>query len=63
MDRRPGSRRCRMATTEENEKMIEELICSQGENPESYISPREIENYTGISRFSVRRMVKKKGLK
>ena len=63
MDRRPGSRRCRMTTMEENEKMIEELICSQGENPESYISPREIENYTGISRFSVRRMVKRKGLK
>lgn len=52
-----------MTTTEENKKMIEELICSQGENPESYISPRETENYTGISRFSVRRMVKRKGLK
>ena len=63
MDRRSGSGRPRTAMTEENEAMIEDLICSQEEKPGSHMSPREIEKHTGISRSSVRRMVKKKGLR
>ena len=63
MSRRPGSGRPRTATTAENEEIVEELICSQEENPGSHMSPREIEKHTGISRSSVRRMIKRKGLK
>ena len=58
MDRRPGSGRPVIVTTEENEELIGDLICSQEENPGTYLSQREIENITGISRTSVRRMVK-----
>ena len=43
--------------------MIEDLICSQEEKPGSHMSPREIEKHTSISRSSVRRVVKKKGLR
>ena len=60
MERRPGSERPRTVTTAENEEMVEELICSQEEKPGTHLSPREIEKYTGISRSSVRRMVKRK---
>ena len=63
MDRRPGSGRPRTAMTEENEAMIEDLICLQEEKPGSHMSPREIEKHAGISRSSVRRIVKKKGLR
>ena len=49
--------------TEEKEAMIEDLICAQEEKPGSNMSPREIEKHTGISQSSVRRMVKKKGLR
>ena len=40
-----------------------DLICSQEESPGIHMSPREIEKPTGISRSSMRRMVKRKGLK
>ena len=63
MDRRPGSGRPRTATTAENEELAEDLICSQEESPGSHMSPREIEKHTGISRSSVRRIVKRKVLK
>ena len=63
MDRRAGSGRPWTTVAEENEEMIEDLICSQEEKPRSHMSPREIEKNTGISRSSVRRMVKKKGLR
>ena len=63
MDRRPGSGRPVIVTTEENEELIGDLICSQEENPGTHLSQREIENITGISRTSVRRMVKRRDLK
>ena len=63
MDRRPGSGRPVTVTTEENEELVGDLICSQEENPGTHLSPREIEKVTGISRTSVRRMVKRRGLK
>ena len=63
IDRRPGLGRPWTAKTAENKEIVEDLICSQEESPGSYMSPREIEKYTGISHSSVRRMVKRKGLK
>ena len=49
MDRRPGSGRPVTVITEENEELVGDLICSQGENPGTHLSPREIEKVTGIS--------------
>lgn len=63
MKRRPGSGRPVSITTVENEDLVEDLICSQEDNPGSHLSPREIEKHTGISRTSIRRMVKRRGLK
>ena len=63
MERQPGSGRPKNVTTEENEDLIQSLICSQEEEPGTYMSPREIEKHTGISRSSVKRMVKIRGLK
>ena len=63
MERRPGSGRPRSTTNKENEQIVEELICSQEENPGTHLLPREIEKNTDISRSSVRRMVKRNGLK
>ena len=48
---------------EENEELVGDLISSQEENPSTHLSPREIEKVTGISRASVRRMVKRWSLK
>ena len=63
MDRRHCSGRPPTATTAENEEVVKDLICSLEENPGSHKSPRKTEKHTGISRSSVRRMVKRKGLK
>ena len=43
MERRPVSGRPRTETSEENEEMIEDLICLQEENPGNNMSPRAIE--------------------
>ena len=43
MDRRPGSGRPVTVTTEKNEELIGDLICSQEENPITNLSSREIE--------------------
>ena len=59
MKRRPGSGRPRSAITPENEEIVEQLICSQEESPETHMSPREIERHTGIKRSSIVRMVKR----
>ena len=63
MDRRPGSGRSRITTSEENKEMTEDQIYLQEENPGTHMSPKKIEKYTGISRFSVERMVKSKEFK
>ena len=63
MDRRPGLGKPQTATTAENEEIVEDLICSQEESPGSHMSPREIKKHTDISCSSVRRMLKRKGLK
>ena len=40
--------------------LVEELICSQDEFPETHNSSREIAKNVGISRSSVRRLVKRR---
>ena len=49
MDRKAGSGRQRTITTEENKKLIANLICSQEVNPGSQISPREVKKNTSLS--------------
>ena len=49
MDRWPGSGRPVTVTTEENEELVGNSICSQQENPGTHLSPQEIEKVTGIS--------------
>ena len=56
--RRPGSGRPKSVRTEENCERVEELILSQKEQQHSHSTPREIERETGISRSSVRRIIK-----
>ena len=63
MDRKSGFGKPRTVLTNQNEDLVDELFCSQEDNPESHLSPREIEKHTGISRSSVRKMVKSKGLR
>ena len=63
MVRRAGSGRQRTITTEENLNLIKNLICSQQGSPGSHLSPRKVEESIGISRTSVRRMIKRRGLK
>ena len=62
MDRKTGSGRPRTVTNVQNEELVEDSICSQEDNPGSHMSPREIEKNTGISRTSVRKMIKRRGL-
>ena len=62
MERRTGSGRPVTATTQENGDLVEELICSQ-EEPGTHKSPQEIGPLIGISRSSVKRLVKSRGLR
>lgn len=62
MDRAKGSGRPRTARTEENEAIVEELICSQEEQPHTHQAPRQIEKNEGISRSAVVRIVNDKGI-
>ena len=59
-NRKVGSGRPRSVATEENTDLIEELICSQEEVPHTHLAPRKIAEQTGISRSSVRRMIKRR---
>ena len=59
--RKEGSGRPVTATTEENGDLVEQLICSQ-EEPGTHKSPQEIAPLIGISRSSVKRLVKSRGL-
>jgi len=57
-ERNPGSGRPKSAGTQQNIERVSELICSPDGDPHSHKSPREIERETGISRSSIRRIVK-----
>ena len=63
IERRPGSGRPITATTEENGDLVEQMICSQEEQPGTHKSPQEIAPLIGISRSSVKRLVKRRGYK
>ena len=58
MKRRTG--RLITLTIDENAETVEELICSQEDFPGIHKSPREIARNFGISRSSVRRLVKRR---
>ena len=62
MDRQKGSGRPVSATTLENQEAVEELICSQEDQPGTHLSPREIAEELNVSHTSVRRMVKQKNI-
>ena len=63
MKRQKGSGRQVTATTQENQEAVEELICSQEEQPGTHLSPRNIAQELNVSHSSVCRMVKRKGIK
>ena len=60
MNRKEGSGQPRSVTTEENTDLIEELICSQEEAPHTHQAPCKIAKQTGISRPSIRRIIKRR---
>ena len=60
MKRRTGSGRPTTVKTDENAKLVEELICSQEDFLGTHKSTHEIARNVGISRSSVRRLIKRK---
>lgn len=62
MDRQKGSGRPVSVATKENEEAIEELICSQEDEPGTHLSPRNIAKHLEISHTSVRNIIEKKGI-
>lgn len=62
MQRKKGSGRPRTTRTEKNEETVEELICSQEDEPHSHLAPRQIEKAEGISRSSVVRITREKDI-
>ena len=59
INRKEGSGQPRSVTTEENTDLIKELICPQEEALYTCLGPHKIAEKTGISRFSIRRMIKR----
>ena len=63
MKRKEGSGRSRSVTTEENVDLTKELICSQEEALHTHLAPRKIAEQTGISRSSIRRIIKRRNFR
>ena len=63
MNRKEHSGRPRTVTTEENTDLMKELICSQEEAPHTRLAPRKIAEQTGISRSSIRRLIKRRNFR
>ena len=61
MERKKGSGRPRSARTPENEAYVEEMICSQEDQPGTHETPRKIAEEIEISHSSVCRIVRDKG--
>jgi len=59
VDRRVGSGRPRSARTEENIDLVDDLIVSQEDKPQTHRTVREIARETGIPQSSVVRIIKK----
>ena len=53
VDRRPGSGRRRSARTADNVDLVDELVLSQEDKPQSHRTVREISRETGIHWSSV----------
>ena len=51
-ERQKGSGRTRCVRTATNIALVQELLCSQEDKPQTHKSPREIERQTGIRRSS-----------
>ena len=62
-ERKKGSGRRATTATSENEVLVEELICSQVEHPDTHYSITEITLALSISKTSVHCMVKRKGFR
>ena len=63
MDKWHGSGRPRTVSTEENTSLLEELVYSQEERPYTHLAAKKIAEQIGISRSSIRRIVKKGNFK
>ena len=63
MNRKEGSGQPMSVTTEENTDLIEELICSQEEDPYTHLAPLKTAEQTGINRSSIRRMIKRRNFR
>ena len=63
MERQKGSGCTQTATTPENKKAVEEMICSPEDHPGTQVPPKDIAEGLKISQSSVRRMIKRKGIK
>lgn len=59
VSRLPGSGRPRSVRTDDNIQLVGELVLSQDDKPQTHRTQREIVRETGISRTSVRRIIKK----
>lgn len=60
IERRKGSGRPVTATTEENQAVVEELICSQEDEEGTHEPPRKIAEQIQVSRSSVKRMINRR---
>ena len=58
MERQKRSGRPKSARTPENEAAVEEMICSQEEDPGTHVTPRNIAKELKISHSSVCRIVR-----
>ena len=62
-DSQKGSGRSWTTTTLENEEAVADLVCVQEDQRGTHIHPRSIAKELDISRSSVRRIIKNKGIK
>ena len=60
MGRRHGSGCPKTVSTGKNMDLIEELVCSQEEQPHTHLPPKKTAGQAGISPSSIRRIMKKK---
>ena len=55
-----GSGRPRTVSTDENAQLVDDLLCSQDDQPGSHLSQRKISNRLNIPRSSAQRIIKNK---
>jgi hypothetical protein len=57
--RKPGSGRPRSQRTAANVELVEELVLSQDDRPQTHLSQRQISRSTGINRCAIQRIIDK----